>query len=170
MCWIWPPHWICGVKDLGFISVSSFSFHCTLSLGSCKKEKFIKYLFNAYEVEKTEGKEAGRNTSANNGYWDLKIEAIWIHCKLLNNAVINYKLPLRSCAHPCCFPLQYAADDICDYKLVLGTCLVWTNGLLLLINSAAWGSIIPLVWRLCQYILKSFSGDQFAEICWAGWL
>lgn len=77
------------------------------------------------------------------GYWELIDEAIWVHSKLLNNVVINYKLPLRSWAHPCCFPLQYAADDVCDYKLVLGTCSVWKNGLLLLINSTPCGSIIP---------------------------
>lgn len=92
---------------------------------------------------KREGKERERNTRANNEYWELKTEEMWIHCKLLNNVVINYKLPLRSWARPCCFPLQYAADDVCDYKLVLGTCSVWKNGLLLLINSASCGSIIP---------------------------
>lgn len=93
--------------------------------------------------EKEEGKEGERNTRANNGYWELKNKAIWIHCKLLNNVVINYKRPLRSWAYLCCFPLQYAADDVCDYKLVLGTCSVWKDGLLLLINSTPCGSIIP---------------------------
>ena len=93
--------------------------------------------------KRRKGQKGERNTRANTGYWELENEAIWMHYKLLNNVVINYKPPLRSWAHPCCFPLQDAADDVCDYKLVLGTCSVWKNRLLLLINSTPCGSVIP---------------------------
>lgn len=100
------------------------------------------YLMNMRNKRRKEEKKKEKYQSKY-GYWELKDEAIWVHSKLLNNVVINYKLPLRSWAHPCCFPLQYAADAVCDYKLVLGTCSVWKNGLLLLINSTPCGSIIP---------------------------
>lgn len=135
---------LCGVNGSGFISVSSFCFPLYFSPGSCKQNRFNKYLFNEYEKEEKEEREkGGKNTRANNGYWQLQNEAVWIPCKLPNNVVINYTLPLGSWAHPCCFPLQYAADDVCDYKLVLGTCSVWKDGLLLLISSTPCGSIIP---------------------------
>lgn len=121
-----------------------FASHCTLAQGHANKTDSINICLMSMKKKRRRKREkGGKNTRANNGYWQLQNEAVWIPCKLPNNVVINYKLPLGSWAHPCCFPLQYAADDVCDYKLVLGTCSVWKDGLLLLISSTPCGSIIP---------------------------
>jgi hypothetical protein len=92
-------------------------------------------------------------------------EAIWVHTKLLNNVVINYKPPLRSWAHPCCFPLQYAADDVCDYKLVLGTWSVLEEGTAIDKFNPTWFNHSFTVWHLCQYFLKSSKTINLPRCC-----